>query len=65
MGVYLLFLCVWITNGELGFVSMFFFTHYLIIIINLVKLWQDESTLWEGQDCCHIVLFFRGIMFEF
>jgi hypothetical protein len=24
----------------------------------------SESTLWGGQDCCHIVLFFIGLMFE-
>ncbi len=23
-----------------------------------------ESTLWGGQNCCHIVLFFKGTMFE-
>ncbi len=23
-----------------------------------------ESTLWGSQDCCHIVLFFKGIIFE-
>jgi len=24
---------------------------------------MSESTLWEGQECCHIVLFFKGVHF--
>jgi hypothetical protein len=37
--------------------------HYLWL-----QCWQkvaSESTLWGGQDCCHIVLLFIGLMFEF
>jgi hypothetical protein len=28
------------------------------------KALGGESTLWGGQNCCHIVLFFRGPMFK-
>jgi hypothetical protein len=35
--------------------------HYLFPNFNIK---HGENTLLGGQDCCHIVLFFRGPMFE-
>jgi len=35
-----------------------------MISLTQILYYKGESTLQKGRDCCHIILFFNGTMFE-